>query len=115
MISREFMNQARLIPRIALDSSKTSDLPFTLSRLQFPVRLAFAMTINKFQGQSIGYVGVVLTRPVFSHGQLYVALSRGQDRRKLRFALDDSVPGLRGETPNVVFKDVLRIAAMNNL
>ena len=45
-------------------------------RRQFPIRLAFAMTINKAQGQSLKRVGIYLKRPVFAHGQLYVALSR---------------------------------------
>ena len=34
------------------------------------------MTINKAEGQSINILGVYLPQPVFSHGQLYVALSR---------------------------------------
>ena len=51
-------------------------LPFTLKRRQFPVRLAFAMTINKSQGQTFKKVGLFLPKPVFTHGQLYVALSR---------------------------------------
>ncbi|KAI8533766.1 hypothetical protein RHMOL_Rhmol10G0034600 [Rhododendron molle] len=34
------------------------------------------MTINKSQGISVKFVGVDLRIPVFSHGQLYVALSR---------------------------------------
>ncbi len=34
------------------------------------------MTINKSQGQSLKYVGLDLRVPVFTHGQLYVALSR---------------------------------------
>ena len=112
ILAGQFKGQSRLIPRITLDSSKSSGLPFTLSRLQFPVRLAFAMTINKSQGQSIEYIRIVLTRPVFSHGQLYVALSTGQDRCKIRVLLDSSMAGLLGETPNVVFRDVLRMAAI---
>lgn len=46
------------------------DIPFEFKRLQFPVRLAFAMTINKSQGQSLSVCGVNLENPCFSHGQL---------------------------------------------
>lgn len=62
-----------LIPRIPLTST---DLAFQFKRLQFPVRLAFAMTINKSQGQSLEVCGINLEMPCFSHGQLYVACSR---------------------------------------
>ncbi|KAI8568768.1 hypothetical protein RHMOL_Rhmol02G0225800 [Rhododendron molle] len=47
-----------------------------MTRRQFSVRLAYAMTINKSQGQSIKFIGVHLCTPIFSNGQLYVALSR---------------------------------------
>jgi ATP-dependent exoDNAse (exonuclease V) alpha subunit len=47
-------------------------------RHQFPVKPAFAMTINKSQGQTFEFVGVDLSKPVFSHGQLYVAFSRAK-------------------------------------
>ena len=47
-----------------------------MKRRQFPIRLCFAMTINKAQGESINNLVVYLRQPVFSHGQLYVALSR---------------------------------------
>lgn len=43
---------------------------------QFPVRPAFAITINKAQGQSLAIAGLNLENACFSHGQLYVAFSR---------------------------------------
>jgi ATP-dependent DNA helicase PIF1 len=43
-------------------------MPFTLRRRQFPVRPAFAMTINKAQGQTLKMVGIFLPKPVFTHG-----------------------------------------------
>ena len=61
------------IPRIPIIPA---NLPFQFKRLQFPVKLSFAMTINKSQGQSLKVDGISLTEPCFSHGQLYVALSR---------------------------------------
>ncbi|OWZ07989.1 Helitron helicase [Phytophthora megakarya] len=62
-----------VISRISL-ISHNSGLPFELRRRQFPVQLAFAMTINKAQGQTPKELGVYLPQPVFVHGQLYVAL-----------------------------------------
>ncbi|EFX67519.1 hypothetical protein DAPPUDRAFT_63871, partial [Daphnia pulex] len=49
-------------------------------RLQFPVLLAFAITITKSQGQTFDRVGIFLPEPVFSHGQLYVAFSRATSK-----------------------------------
>ena len=46
---RRFRGKVVLIPRIRL-SPNAETLPVPLKRLQFPVRLAFAMTINKSQG-----------------------------------------------------------------
>ena len=63
------------IPRIRL-RPKEKEYPFEWSRLQFPVTLAFATTINKSQGDTLKMVGIWLPQPVFGHGQLYVAPSR---------------------------------------
>ena len=65
-----------------MSPSEDITLPFKFKLKQFPIRLSFAMTINKAQGQTIPNVGIYLPDSVFSHGQLYVALSRGVSRQK---------------------------------
>ncbi|MCO5590652.1 hypothetical protein L7F22_044625 [Adiantum nelumboides] len=77
------------IPRICFIYSGTQ-LPFVLGRWQFPVRLAFGMTINKSQGQSIAHLGLYLVTPVFTHGQLYVALSRACSAMRAKIVLSES-------------------------
>jgi hypothetical protein len=52
-----------------------SKWPFTLKRHQFPLQLTFVMMINKAQGQTMKIVGIYLPEPIFTHGQVYVALS----------------------------------------
>jgi len=64
-----FDSMIRLLPRIKFTTTD-EDLPFILERTQFPVRLCFAMTVNKSQGQSLEQVGVDLHTPAFTHGQL---------------------------------------------
>ena len=73
--AKTFADQLRVIPRIMLSSTE-GELPFVINRRQFPICLSFAMTVNKSQGQSFNFVGVDLRIPAFTHGQLYVALSR---------------------------------------
>lgn len=86
------------IPRIPLIPS---DYHFQFKRLQFPIKVCFAMTINKAQGQSLKMAGVDLREDCFSHGQLYVACSR--------VSTPDSLVILQpeGKTKNFVYKEVL--------
>ncbi|KAF4524204.1 hypothetical protein B566_EDAN013323 [Ephemera danica] len=62
------------IPRLNMDC-ETSESPCPFSRYQFPVRIGFAMTINKSQGQTLSKVGLFLPRATFSHGNLYTGVS----------------------------------------
>ena len=92
-----------LIPRIELTTTD-GEFPFQWKRRQFPVRPAFAMTINKSQGQTLKKVGVWLEEPVFTHGQLYVCASRVEHPNELHFAIRKSNDRL---TRNVVYKEAL--------
>lgn len=109
IITGDYANRKCLIPRISLDTNTSSRLPVTLRRRQLPIRLAFSMTINKAQGQSLGVVGVDLTHPVFSHGQLYVALSRAKDPSHIKVLLNESSES-PNTTRNVVYKQILEQA-----
>ncbi|XP_076044688.1 uncharacterized protein LOC143027303 [Oratosquilla oratoria] len=63
-----------LLPRVTLESTDTAVL---FKRKQFPVKLCYAMTINKSQGQTFNRCGLLLdSAQCFAHGQLYVACSR---------------------------------------
>jgi len=77
-------------------------MPFKFKRLQFPVKLSFAMSINKAQGQSLEVVGLNLAEPVFSHGQLYVGCSRVGNPNNL------FIYAPQGKTTNVVYHEALQ-------
>lgn len=79
------------------------------------------MTVNKAQGQTIPNAGIYLPEPVFSHGQLYVALSRSTARKNVKILVipdgdnkktssDESKKKRRHVntyTKNIVWKEIL--------
>ena len=99
-----------LIGKVAITSNDTEHFGATLRRHQFPFRVAFAMKITKSQGLTLKKVGIHLETQVFSHGQLYVALSRvGRpdgvtifQPNNIRLAYEDPLP-----IQNCVFYDAL--------
>jgi len=99
---RRFRGKVVLIPRIRLSPNA---LPVPLKRLQFPVRLPFAMTINKSQGQSVEHAGINLQTSIFSHRQLYVAFSRCNSPLNISVLLPEQSQESR-RTLNVVYKEV---------
>ena len=84
--------------------SPEGELPFILTHQQFPVRLYFAIIINKSQGQSLQTVDVDLQTAVFSHGQFYIALSCVTDVGRLTVL---NGPGRGRHVQNVVYSEVL--------
>ena len=105
----DFDGNIELIPHISLTlSSSCTKFAFSLHCQQFPVRLAFAISINKAQGQPVKTVGLDLWVPVFSHGQLYVALSCATSSSCIKALLSVRATGLR--TTNVVYPEIFRMS-----
>lgn len=73
------------------------------------------MTINKAQGQTLDTVGVNLQQPVFSHGQLYVALSRATTAARIKVILNAFYDGKEEPTSakNIVYREILSEAHSN--
>ncbi|KAL8143786.1 hypothetical protein V2J09_016818 [Rumex salicifolius] len=105
IISGNNIGHSVLIPRMSMTPSNTS-YPFKFQRRQFPLSLCFAMTINKSQGQSLANVGLYLPRPVFCHGQFYVASSRVTSKKGLKILIYDKQNKRSKTTTNVVYKEV---------
>ncbi|XP_049397447.1 uncharacterized protein LOC125861631 [Solanum stenotomum] len=107
--SGDFKNTHVFIPRILLMTSEDEKLPLPFKRTQFPVRLCFAMTINKAQGQTLDFVGIYLREPVFSHGQLYVALSRATSSHNVKVLIRPPIIDENDDhsTYNVVYNEII--------
>ncbi|XP_016200273.1 ATP-dependent DNA helicase PIF1-like [Arachis ipaensis] len=93
------------IPRMNLIPSD-SGLPFKFQRRQFSLTVCFAITINMSQAQSLSHVRLYLPKSVFTHGQLYVALSRVKSHSGLRVLILDEDGNPKSSTRNIVFKEV---------
>ena len=109
------------IPKMVLTPSDSS-IAFKMRRIQFPIIPAFAMTINKSQGQSFDHVAIDLRRNIFSHGQLYVAISRCRSKTNLKIQIPYNSEVFRelkrtGKVliNNVVYEEVLTSRTNTNL
>lgn len=78
----------------------TSDYPFEFKRLQFPIKLCFAMTINKAQGQTLKITGIDNTDPCFTHGQFCAACSRISSASNL------CIYAPHQKTNNIVYQEI---------
>jgi ATP-dependent DNA helicase PIF1 len=96
--------QIELIPRIKL-TTKEDEYLFIMTRKLFPVKPSFAVTINKSQRQSLTNVAIDLRYSAFTHGQLYVALSRSTNIEGINILhREDS---LTNTVKNIVYPELL--------
>ena len=100
ILTGDKVGEITFINRITLHCDNT--YTFNFKRRQFPVKLAFAMTINKSQGQTFQKIGIDLRRDVFNHGQFYVAISRVKswDSLKIYFEIERNI------TKNYVYSEL---------
>jgi ATP-dependent DNA helicase PIF1 len=107
------------IPRI--DNRPPKTYSPQMSRLQFPIKVAFAMTSNKSQSQTLQQIGICLQSPFFDHGQFYVAESRCGNRSRIKFFIPHSNTcgsqiqqakdkRLEYFTSNVVYKEIFALS-----
>ena len=113
-----FSGHSYLISRHVFLPNNNSMTMLKFERLQFPLKLAFAMTINKSQGQTLNKIAIYLPEPVFAHGQLYVALSRVRRFNDVRILIENRHHGPNKQgtifpdsldywTKNIVYRQVL--------
>ena len=102
IITGEIIGEEVVVPRITLNTGDSSWYPFTLFRKQFPIVLAFAITINKSQGQNFNSLGIFIRQPLFSH----VALSRCKNTNNIFIEnlLENS-----SIIDNIVWKEIFNI------
>jgi ATP-dependent exoDNAse (exonuclease V) alpha subunit len=104
LITGDHAGDKIFIPRMRLQPME-GQLPFTMIRFQFPVRLCFSMSINKSQGQSVWHVGLDFRSAVFTHGQFYVAVSRVKSVHNIKAIWEGE--GENAMTKNIVYNEVL--------
>uniref|UniRef100_A0AC35TYC6 ATP-dependent DNA helicase n=1 Tax=Rhabditophanes sp. KR3021 TaxID=114890 RepID=A0AC35TYC6_9BILA len=97
-------NKIVFLPRITLMSPE--NVPFTLYRHQFPVKLAFCIGIYKSQGQTFNKINLFLANDVFTHGQLYVGISRVRNWESLKIKIPENNKCDR-KVLNIVYTDAL--------
>jgi hypothetical protein len=96
-----------LFHRIDFHHDFEDSCPIDFVCRQFPLRLCFAMIINKSQGQAFsGRVGTYLKKDVFAHGHLYVPLSRATSPRNIYLCHPPMAGRGQQELKNIVAPDV---------
>ncbi|CAN0881844.1 ATP-dependent DNA helicase PIF1, partial [Linum grandiflorum] len=77
-----------------------------IPHIVLPASTYYGMTNNKSQGQTLDHIGVYFPTPVFSHSQLYVALSRLRSTWGIHIALENATAPVPETTRNIVYKEI---------
>ena len=119
MVTLDGSARVVLVPRMRFTFRLKYGASWQLTRTQYPLRLAYAMSVNKSQGQTLGRVVADSTDESFAHGQTYVCKSRVSDRKNLMMYIlssqlvesnneGDPEGTLWPTMTNVVYKGVLK-------
>jgi len=107
-------NQEIRIPRIIFLPDEQDYCPFMFRRRQFPLMPCLASTIMKSQGQSLQSTAVYLPSPCFTHGQLYVAITRTESAAGVKVLALDADGRQTSETENVVNPVIIQNIGKND-
>jgi hypothetical protein len=100
-------NHLVFVPRMRFNCCLKYTSSYNMTRVQFPLKLCYGMTVDKSQGQSFEDVLLDFTDESFSHGQTYVGFSRARNYKNVRIIVqDDKVMELpyRTEAGDISFK-----------
>jgi len=101
VISGSNIGEKVFIPRLSLSPSDVK-IPFKFQRRQFPIFVHLPWQSTRVKGNHLKVLEFILSSPVLSHGQLYVAISR------IEILIVDGDGENTDTTSNVVYHEVFR-------
>lgn len=99
-------SRAVLCRQTFIVESEESGLPCQLLRRQFPIILAWALTVHRVQGQTLKFAGIFFNGDAWCHGMLYVALSRVGNWSQVAVMMPEGADATNFKIKNCVYKNL---------